>query len=113
MPRYEAIAWSVALSAGAIRFSLALIASLSCQSFGPQPFQIFAQGNLLLLVFSQRAVRWTEYVVGVIFGFAHDVTFRTADGKRPRPWGRQEVNRHRPATARRMGQSRADQPQVK
>src|SRR5215831_7014887 len=55
------------------------VGSLSCQSFGPQPFQIFAQRDLLLLVFGQRAVRWTECVVGVIFAFAHDVTFR----KRP------------------------------
>ena len=50
------------------------IGSLSCQSFGPQPFQIFAQRDLLLLVFGQRAIRWTEYVVGVIFAFTHDVT---------------------------------------
>src|SRR5215472_4081387 len=50
------------------------VGSLSCQSFGPQPFQIFAQRDLLLLVFGQRAVRWTEYVVGVIFAFTHDVT---------------------------------------
>jgi len=50
------------------------VGSLSCQSFGPQPFQIFAQRDLLLLVFGQRAIRWTEYVVGVIFAFAHDVT---------------------------------------
>jgi hypothetical protein len=33
---------------------------------------------LLLRVFGQRAVRWTEYVVSVIFAFAHDMTFRTA-----------------------------------
>jgi hypothetical protein len=39
------------------------IGSLSCQSFGPQPFQIFAQRDLHLLVFGQRAIRWTEYVV--------------------------------------------------
>jgi hypothetical protein len=53
------------------------IGSLSCQSLGPQPFQISAQRDLLLLVFGQRAVRWTEYVVGAIFAFAHDKTFRT------------------------------------
>src|SRR5215469_12578485 len=53
---------------------MACIGSLSCQSFGPQPFQIFAQRDLLLLVFGQRAIRWTEYVVGVIFVFTHDVT---------------------------------------
>jgi hypothetical protein len=52
------------------------IGSLSCQSFGPQPFQIFAQRDLLLPVFGQRTVRWTEYVVGVILAFDHDVTFR-------------------------------------
>jgi hypothetical protein len=56
------------------------IGSLSCKSLGPQPFQIFAQRDLLLLVFGQRAVRWTEYVVGVIFAFAHDMTFRTESG---------------------------------
>jgi hypothetical protein len=60
------------------------IGSLSCQSFGPQPFQIFAQRDLLLLVFGQRAVQWTEYVVGVIFAFAHDVTFRESG---PGVWG--------------------------
>ena len=51
--------------------------SLSGQSFGAQPFQIFMPRDLLLLVFGQRAVRWAEYVVGVIFAFAHDVTFRS------------------------------------
>ena len=51
--------------------------SLSGQSFGPQPFQIFVPRDLLLLVFGQRAVRWAEYVAGVIFAFAHDVTFRS------------------------------------
>jgi hypothetical protein len=54
--------------------------SLSGQSFGSQPFQIFALRDLLLLVFGQRAVRWAECVVGVIFAFAHHVTFRTACG---------------------------------
>ena len=52
--------------------SVTCICSLSCQSFGPQPFQIFAHRDLLLLVFGRWAVRWTEYVVDVIFGFAHD-----------------------------------------
>ena len=51
------------------------VGSLSCQSFGFQPFHIFAQRDLLLLVFGQRAVRWTERVIGVIFSFTHDVTF--------------------------------------
>ena len=36
--------------------------------------QVFTQRDLLLLVFGQRAIRWTEYVVGVIFAFTHDVT---------------------------------------
>ena len=48
--------------------------SLSCQSFGPQPFEVFAQRFLLLLVFGQGPIRWTEYIVDVILPFAHDVT---------------------------------------
>jgi hypothetical protein len=57
--------------------------SLSGQSFGPQPFQIFELRDLLLLVLGQRAVRCAEHVVGVIFAFAHDVTFRTWDALIP------------------------------
>ena len=52
------------------------IGGFSAQSFGFQPFHIFAQRDLLLLVFGQRADRWTERVIGVIFAFTHDVTFR-------------------------------------
>src|SRR5262245_66186741 len=40
------------------RLSLFRLSSLSCQSFGPQPFQIFAQRFLLLLVFGQGPMRW-------------------------------------------------------
>jgi hypothetical protein len=112
------------------RLSLFRLSSLSCQSFGPQPFQIFAQRFLLLLVFGQGPIRWTEYVVGVIFLFAHDVTLSNCrvparlsqigiaiwdeqlDRKRPR-LGAGGLDRSRPATALRMGASRADQPQVK
>jgi hypothetical protein len=35
---------------------------------------------LLLLVFGQWAVRWTERIVGVIFSSAHDVTSRKGAG---------------------------------
>src|SRR6516164_5766061 len=75
--------------------------SLSCQSFSPQPFQILAQCFLLLFVFGQWAVRWTEYVVVVIFAFAHDVTFRRLGGLRwagePRPPGHCATNGGNPA----------------
>src|SRR5215468_6221738 len=47
---------------------------LSRQPFGPQPFQILAQGLLLLFVFGQWSIRWTEHV-RFIFAFAHDVIF--------------------------------------
>src|SRR6516165_3486625 len=80
------------------------IGSLSCQSLSPQPFQILAQCFLLLFVFGQWAVRWTEYVVGVIFAFAHDVTFRQLDRSGPGAWeSGGQVNRGRPAIARGMG----------
>src|SRR6516162_11595531 len=69
------------------------VGSLSCQSFGPQPFQIFAQRDLLLLVFGQRAIRWTEYVVGVIFAFTHDVTLSNC-----RRWGYRKWPVHFPAS---------------
>src|SRR6516165_3244900 len=36
--------------------------------------QVLTQCELLLLVFGRRTIRWTEYVVGVIFAFTHDVT---------------------------------------
>ena len=57
-------------------FTAVFLFSLSSQSFCPQPFHIFALCDLLLLVFGQRAVRWAEYVVGVVFAFAHDMNFR-------------------------------------
>ena len=87
--------------------------------------------DLLLLVFGQGSIRWTEDVVGVIFPFAHDVTLSNCrvparlsqmgiaigdeqlDRKRPRPGAGGLVDRGRPATAQRMGASRAVQPQVK
>jgi hypothetical protein len=47
---------------------------LSRQPFGPQPFQVLAQGLLLLFVFGQWSIRWTEHVC-FIFAFAHDVIF--------------------------------------
>ena len=50
------------------------ISSLSGQSFGLQARQISTQRDLLLLVFSQRPVRRTGDVVGIIFALAHDVT---------------------------------------
>src|SRR6516165_5339606 len=56
------------------------IGSLSGQSFGFQPFHIFAHRDLLLFVFGQRGVRWTECVVGVILLSAHDMTFRKRSG---------------------------------
>jgi hypothetical protein len=64
------------------RFSAVFLFSLSGQSLGSQPFQIFARRDLILLVFGQRAVRWTEYVVDVIFAFAHDVPFSKASRRR-------------------------------
>src|SRR6516165_7259576 len=70
--------------------------SLSCHSFSPQPFQILAQCFLLLFVFGQWAVRWTEYVVVVIFAFAHDVTFRQLDRSGPRAWGVRWAGEPRP-----------------
>ena len=54
------------------------IGSLSGQSFGFQPFHIFAHRDLLLFVFGQRGVRWTECVVGVILLSAHDVDLSKA-----------------------------------
>jgi hypothetical protein len=45
--------------------------SLSRQSFDPQPFQVFAQRFLLLLVFGQGAYPMDGYVVGIIFAFSH------------------------------------------
>ena len=57
------------------------IGSLSGQSFGFQSFHIFAQRDLLLFVFGQRAVRWTECVVGATLLSAHDMTFRKRAGR--------------------------------
>ena len=107
------------------------IGSLSCQSFGPQPFQIFAQRDLLLFVFGQRAIRWTGIccwrhfrvysrrdpfeLPGAGGAIANGIAIRDEqlDRERPRPGAGGLVDRGRPATARRTGASGADQPQVK
>ena len=74
--------------------------SLSRQSFGLQAFQILTQRDLLLLVLSQRAIRWTECIVGIIFALAHDVSLlnRRLDRKRSERFGWRLAGRRRPAT---------------
>jgi hypothetical protein len=56
------------------------IGSLSGQSFGFQPFHIFAHRDLLLFRVRSTGVRWTECVVGVILLSAPDMTFRKRAG---------------------------------
>src|SRR5277367_2210138 len=56
-----------------------LLGSPARYSFGLQPFEIFAQRDLLLLVFSQGPVRGAEPVAGIFFEFSHDLTSEILD----------------------------------